>query len=197
MKKRSGCLYNLAVIAIVTLAIGAVVFYGGKFIDRYRRPWAYSETEPLLVGRWRGDYKDPDGIAKTLDLEIFLPETDDERWGNTFRRRRRHRSRRSHTSFTGKATVISRLGREEYEIWGHVHDDNYHQIDLTFSADEKKPLRVNNFHIHHAEQSHWQDDELTGTLLFVYRRPDNSSYSDSADPRYDKRVPVRLVRVRP
>ncbi|MBD2703848.1 hypothetical protein IC229_24595 [Spirosoma sp. BT702] len=198
MKKPRGCLFSLVVLVVAILVLGTISFFGGKFIDRFRRPWAYSQTEPLLIGKWRGSYKDPDGVAKSLEMEMFVPETDDKRWENAFRTRRRRSGRprsRSINSFKGATVVVSPLGREEYEIWGHVHRDDYHQIDMTFEFDEKQILKVNNFYLHHAEQSRWQGDELNVTLLFVYRRPDNSAYSDSADPRYSKRVPVHLTRV--
>ncbi|GAB3998072.1 hypothetical protein GCM10028807_44800 [Spirosoma daeguense] len=93
------------------------------------------------------------------------------------------------------ANVVSRLGREEYELSGSVGKDDYHQIRLSFTADEKQPLNVMNFYISHTEQGHWQNDELSCLLNFSYRRPDNSSYSSTADPRFSKQVSIHLARV--
>ena len=55
--KAKGCFSILALLAVVSLVFTGIKFYGGKFIDRYQRPWAYSTTEPLLIGKWRGRFQ--------------------------------------------------------------------------------------------------------------------------------------------
>jgi hypothetical protein len=195
MKKPFGCLSVLLVLALLSAGIYYAKFYGGKYLDQYQRPWAYSTTEPLLVGRWRGQFRDPDGIAKTLDLQIDLPETDDERWAKAARRSRRDRSNKR--AFDGTATVTSKLGREDYEIYGAVDRDNDHQFSLHFqTVDGKFPLGPN-FYVNITEKkdNSWSGNQLKTTLRFAWHRRDGSSFSDSADPRYDRTANVVLTRV--
>lgn len=198
MKTSRGCLYSLVIISLIVLIFGVVRFYAGKYFDRSGRPWAYSETDPLLIGRWKGAYQDPDGIGKTLTLDLFEPEPDAKRWNKAFstrRRRGRHRSP-SKRSFDGKASVVSRLGREEYEIYGSVDEDDYHQIKLSFRTDNSKNFATPNFYLFAIEETHWQGNDMTGKLMFSYRRKDGSSFWSSGDPRFSKRVPISLKRVK-
>ncbi|GAB3967920.1 hypothetical protein GCM10028806_11000 [Spirosoma terrae] len=196
MKTPGGCLKILLVIFLVTLAIGFGSFYGRKFIDRYQRPWAYSTTEPLLIGRWHGNFRDPDGIAKQLTIDLFEPESDDERWKRAFRSgKRRRRSSASQRSFDGKATVIGPAGREEYEVWGHVDKEDYHRVELDLIADEKKMLTRPNFYVNDVTKGQWNANKMSCLLTFSYRRPDGSSFWNSADPRYSKKINLTLDRL--
>ena len=79
MARSKGCLLIAGIIVLAGLTFTGIKFYGGKLLDQYERPWAYSKTEPLLVGRWKGQFRDPDGVVKVIDLTIDLLETDEER----------------------------------------------------------------------------------------------------------------------
>ncbi|QIP12648.1 hypothetical protein G8759_08440 [Spirosoma aureum] len=193
MKKPLGCLTVLAGLFLIGLVWGGIRFYGGKFFDRYQRPWAYSDTEPLLVGHWQGSFNDPDGLSKNLTLTIDVPVTDDERWNKAFKKRRR-RSRSNKQAFDGLATVTSKLGREEYRINGSVNKDDYHLFTMHFGPVDAKYHVVPNFYINDIEQGRWETDAMTLTLRFSYFQKDGSSYSNSADPRFSKNVTVTLHR---
>ncbi|TAE33587.1 MAG: hypothetical protein EAZ91_02960 [Cytophagales bacterium] len=193
--KSKGCFVFLAVLIVAGLAFTGVSFFGGKFLDRYQRPWAYSTSEPLLVGRWRGQFRDPDGIQKTLTVQIDLPETDDERWAKAGRRKRR--SRTNKRAFDGTATVTSRKGQEDYEIHGAIDRDNDHQFSLNFgTVDGQYPIGPNFYvNISEKEANRWQDSQMNLRLRFAWHRRDGSSFSNSADPRYDRTADVVLTRM--
>ncbi|AQG79632.1 hypothetical protein [Spirosoma montaniterrae] len=194
MKRSTGCLAGLGLLILVSLVYGGISFYGGKWIDRYQQPWAYSTSEPILVGQWQCQFKDPDGVAKTLSLTIGEPTTDDERWDKAFSKRKR-RSRTNKRAFDGMAEVSSRLGREPYEIWGSVTEDDMHQLNqVEFRSTLDKGLPKPNFFINLTKNGHWDNNALLFTLVFSYRRPDGSSFWSSDNPRFNREIPVRLAR---
>lgn len=195
--KAKGWLPIIALLIVASLAFTGISFFGGKFLDHYQRPWAYSTTEPLLVGRWRGQFRDPDGIQKTLTVQIDLPETDDERWAKAGRRKRR--SRANKRAFDGTATVTSRKGQENYEIHGAVDRDNDHQFSLQFGTVDGQYPVAPNFYVNVTEKegNRWQGDQMNLSLRFAWHRRDGSSYSNSADPRFDRLVPLTLTRINP
>lgn len=194
--KSKGCFLFLAILIVASLAFTGVSFFGGKFLDRYQRPWAYSTTEPLLVGTWKGQFKDPDGISKTIVIQIDLPETDDERWAKAGRRKRR--SRTNKRSFDGTATVTSRKGQEDYEVYGAIDRDNDHQFSLNFGTPDGKYPITPNFYVNDtAPGNSWSGDQLKTTLRFAWHRPDGSTFSSSADPRFDRVASITLERIKP
>ncbi|WP_080054959.1 hypothetical protein [Spirosoma aerolatum] len=198
MKKPRGCLSSLIMIILAVLVLGVLSFYGSKLFDRYQRPWAYSTSGPLLVGHWKGQYVDPDNITKTIELTIFDPEPDDKRWSKAVsfhgRRKGRRRTGSSKRSFNGQAIVVSRLGREEYEISGSVGKEDYHQIRLTFHTETSRNFDRPAFYLLFGQNGRWHNDELTCTLEFSYRRKDGSSFWNSADPRFGKQTRLILHR---
>lgn len=167
------------------------LIYGIQYgYHRWRRPWAYDSTTPQLVGHWFGPFKDPDGVPKTLELEIFKPEVD---W--LYQRRRR----KNEQSFKGLARVKSRLGLEQYTIEGFVRNTKQQTVSrMTFLfKDEKSRLR-NNFNLMTAEEGgHWESEALNLTLTFRYVNESGNAFSSSSDLRYTTTVPVRLKRMNP
>ncbi len=193
--KAKGCFLFLAILIVASLAFTGVSFFGSKFLDRYQRPWAYSTTEPLLVGSWKGQFKDPDGISKTIVLQIVLPETDDDRWNRAGRRKRR--SRTNKRSFDDTATVTSRKGREDYDVYGAIDRDNDHRFSLNFGTPDGKYPITPNFYVNDtAPGNSWTGDQLKTTLRFAWHRPDGSTFSSSADPRFDRIASITLERVK-
>ncbi len=194
--KFNGCLPILAILIVAGLVFTGIKFYGGKYLDRYQRPWAYSTTEPLLVGLWKGQFKDPDGISKTIMVQIALPETDDERWNQAGRRQRRGWANKR--GFDGTATVTSRLGKEDYEVYGAIDRDNDHQFSLNFrTPDGKYPITPNFWVNDTAPGNSWAGDQMSLTLRFAYHLPNGSSFSSSADPRFDRVAALILTRINP
>ncbi len=196
MKKTQGCLVLVVGLILVGVLFTTIKYYGSYFWDLYQRPWAYSRdaNAPLLVGKWQGRFIDPDGVAKKLALEIFVPTTDEERWEKAGRKSRRRRGSSARRNFEGVAWVESKLGNESYELWGGVNKDDYHLFTLDFITDETKMVPINNFYINDSNPNNWRDDSMTLTLSFSYRRPDKSSFWSSSDPRFDKKVTVTLIR---
>ncbi|WP_157634644.1 hypothetical protein [Spirosoma panaciterrae] len=201
MKKPRGCLFSLALLLLVLLGLGVLSFYGSMFFDRYQRPWAYSTSAPLLVGHWKGQYVDPDNIAKTIELTIFDPEPDAKRWSRALsfrgRRKGRRRTGASKRSFDGQAIVVSRLGREMYAVNGSVDKDDYHRIKLTFDTETSRNFEKPTFYLLFGQDGRWYNNELTCKLDFSYRRKDGSSFWSSADPRFGKQTRLTLHRVTP
>lgn len=196
MKKKYGCFTILIALVIFSLVATVVGYYGSYWMDLYQRPWAYSRDSdaPLLVGKWHGNFTDPDGIKKEINLEIFVPMTSEERWAKAGRKRRRRGTSSAKRAFDGLAIVSSKLGTETYELWGNVKREDFHDFDLDFTADENKPLKVPNFYVNIAEKSHWNNDQMTLPVNFSYRLPNGTSHWSSSDHRFSKIVIVTLLR---
>jgi hypothetical protein len=65
---------NLAYYAFILLFMS--IYCGGSyFVDFYWRPWAYSRDKnaKLFVGKWAGQFQDPDGVSKEMTkcLELW------------------------------------------------------------------------------------------------------------------------------
>lgn len=171
------------------------------WLDYQTRPWAYSKDKnaKLLVGEWQGSYTDPDGISKSISLEIFEPLSDKDRRNlaaghKNKRTRGALGSREDRRLFEGVATVTSKLGQEDYVLHGSVSKNDFHQLKLQFgAADETKRLQPN-FALNLSESGQWQGDELTLRMGFAYFRADGASFWDSADPRHDHISTLALKR---
>lgn len=196
MDRTKGCLPLIVGMIAVGLVFTAVKYYGGYFMDLYQRPWAYSRdaNAPLLVGKWKGRFADPDGVEKTLEVEIFVPLTEEERWEKAGRKSGRRRSSSNKRSFDGAAWVNSRLGNEEYEMYGAVEEGDFHRLHFNVRPKDEKKRVLPNFTLIEAKNGVWQNNELQLTLSFSYHKADGSSFWNSADPRFDKKVPVMLAR---
>jgi hypothetical protein len=182
-------------------------YYFSYFSDLQDRPWAYNQDEkaPLLIGKWAGNLKDPNGIVKSLKIEIFEPTTDAERQKNATRRKGRG-SNRNKQAFDGTATVTSALGQEEYEIYGAVKKSDYHQLEFNFRPLDEAKRILPNFTLFAASNGLWQKNDLNLTLSFVYHNADGSSTSTSEgvvkngkiewlDSMEDKKATVTLQRI--
>lgn len=167
------------------------IVYGVQYVyHRWQQPWDYASVTPSLVGHWFGPFKDPDGIPKTLELEIFKPEVD---WLN---RKRRGGNKQS---FKGVARVKSRLGQEQYRLEGVVRNSQQQALSrITFLFQDENTRLRNNFNLMNAEEGGtWESDALNLTLTFRYITESGSAFSSSNDHRYTTTVPVRLKRMSP
>ncbi len=203
MAKGTKFLLFLGVIVALSWGVYECKYAYSYYTDLNDRPWAYSRDEnaKLLVGTWQGEFRDPDGVAKTIRLNIVEPVTDDERARKAGRRSRRRSALGSRTDkrrFDGLATVSSHHGREAYKLHGHVQTEDGHQLDIIhFQVDDELQSLRKNFAIQSAlEGGQWQADQLTLTFAFTYTTATGSHSSDSADPHYDKKVTVQLSRAK-
>jgi hypothetical protein len=200
MTKGVKLLLFFGVLVAISWGVYECKYYYSYYTDLRDRPWAYSRDKnaKLLVGKWQGTFQDPDGLQKTIELEIVEPITDKERAEKASKHLRRRSglgTRSDKRGFDGFATVTSKLGKEEYEIYGSVQKEDWHQLNtIHFRVmDENQQLR-NNFGVGAADSGQWQGDELTLTFAFVYTTATGSGYSNSADPRYEKKATVTLIR---
>ncbi len=192
--------YSTKLKLLIVGLIAAVVlgrygcFYLDKKYDTFRRPWAYSDDpdKPLLVGRWQGQVSDPDNIVHQVTLEIAEPLSDEKRQKRFFQKRIK-RDRSSRTFFDGIAVLESQGRRDTCEIWGGIDQPDGHQIHFQFRPvhDYHPP----GFNLNLAE-GFWQENNLDLNIQFAWFRPDGSSYSDSADPRYDQKGRLKMHRVK-
>jgi hypothetical protein len=92
--KKTLLLYLVGLIAL-SWGMYKCKYYYSYYSDLKDRPWAYSEDKnaKLLVGQWQGSFKDPDGVQKSLKLEVFEPVTDEERQEKASRLSRKRRGR--------------------------------------------------------------------------------------------------------
>lgn len=183
---------------IVIAAVFALALFGrygyyliDKKLDAYRRPWAYSPDAPLLVGRWQGACTDPDKVTHKVELEIFEPLSDEERKEKFNKRRRKKRSRSSSTFFDGIAVVTVNGSRDTCELWGGLDKADGHQIHFQLRPldDVHRP----GFNIN-LLKGDWQQHTIDLSVDFAWFRPDGSSFSDSADPRYSTQGQLQLKR---
>lgn len=196
--KGSGLLLILLIGIALSWGLYECKYYYSRWSDYRNSPWAYSRDEnaKLLVGKWQGTFNDPDLVQKEIQLEIFVPLTDEERKTKAGKLwKRRSYSSRYKNSFDGHVVVTSRLGREEYEIYGAVEKDDFHKLHFNFRTAEGKKRILPNFGLLYAKNGGWADDALTISFRFAYYRADGSSYSSSADPRFEKVVTTTLKRI--
>jgi len=195
-----GLLLFILALAFISWGVYKCKYYYSKWSDYGDRPWAYSREEnaKLLVGHWEGSFNDPDTISKTIKLEIFEPVTDEERQAKASRKSRRRGGIRSKdkTGFDGAATVTSRLGTEEYEIYGSVEMEDYHKLKFHFRPVDEEKRILPNFTMFEGRTGKWQDDQLNITFAFSYQKADGASFYSSADPRHEKTATVTLLRSR-
>lgn len=197
-KVRFSWVWILLLLAGFSWGVYECKYYYSKWSDYHDRPWAYSRdgNAKLLVGHWEGSFRDPDNIAKSMKLEIFEPVNEEERKAKASKRSRRGGGIRykDKRGFDGIATVRSKLGVEEYEIYGAVEKEDNHKLHSSFRPKDEKKRVLPNFTLLEAQNGKWLGDNLTLTLTFGYNKADGSSFSSSADPRHDKVVVVTLSR---
>ena len=198
MTKGIKLLLFLGVLAALSWGVYECKYYYSYYTDLKDQPWAYSRDEKakLLVGKWQGTFQDPDAVRKIIELEIIEPTTDEERTKKASRRSRRRSvsSRKDKQRFDGFATLNSQLGKEEYEIYGAVEEGDFHRLHFNFRPKDEKKRVLPNFTLSEAKNGVWQNDELQLTLSFSYHKADGASFWNSADPRFDKKVMVTLMR---
>ena len=96
------------------------------------------------------------------------------------------------------AVVTSRLGCEEYDVHGSVDRDEAHQFSLDFTTMDGKFSITPNFYVNDtAPGNRWAGDQMNLTLRFAWHRPDGSTFSSSADPRFDRVAAITLTRITP
>lgn len=200
-KNRGRCLLFFLGMVLLSWGVYECQYQYSYWRDYQTRPWAYSKDKnaKLLVGEWEGSYTDPDGIAKSISLEIFEPLSDKDRRKSAGRHKNKRTrgglgSRKDRRLFEGVATVTSKLGQEDYVLHGSVSEDDFHQLNVQFGAANEATRLQPNFALNLSESGQWQGDELTLRMGFAYFKADGSSFSDSADPRYDHISTLALKR---
>lgn len=185
----------VAVVVLLALATPLASFYGSKYLDTLQRPWAYSSdpATPLLVGAWRGTCTDPDHMAHAVEMTVYEPLTDEERWQRAYagRSSRRKKSRKSNTFFDGMAVLNTHGRRDTCELWGGLEKASGH--DLHFQLSPVSGVHPPGFNIN-LLKGRWQGDTITLTVSFAWFNADGSSSYDSADPRHNTDGHLVLVR---
>ena len=176
---------------VLILVAMVLLYFGSKWEHKFKRPWAYSSGQPLLLGKWEGDFRDPDGIEKHMVIEIDEPEEESGDYHYALQQ-----FDEAHT-FKGHATITSKLGTERDRIVGGLGSTDGHDIDRIdfIPLDETKRIRESFNASGTTPGGKWEGDKITLTLDFIYRTKTGSGYSDSSDPRYKKKVPITLHRV--
>ncbi len=182
---------------LAILLLGFLSRYGciyfDKNMDTHFRPWAYSDdpNKPLLVGQWEGKYLDPDRVLHKIQLEIFEPTTAEERWRKYDLP---HGSKRPITDklfFDGVAFIETNEKQDTFELWGGLEKADGH--DLHFLLSQVNGRHPFGFNLHSANGI-WQEHTLELSTEFIWYQTDGSSYSDSADPRFEQKGKLVLKR---
>lgn len=173
---------------LVLCIFAALKYYSSYGNDLLQRPWAYSKDKnaKLFVGKWEGEFKDPDGVSKKMTLEIFVPLTDDDRLSKSFNKKSKSIHTKTKTGFDGTATVTSALGTENYEIWGGFEDTDFHKFH--FNVATEKNLPVANFYLAGAKYGIWAGDQIDMTMPFNYRKANGAGFYQSSDPRFSQKA---------
>lgn len=188
---------KLKVFIVGLIAVVILGRYGcycvNKKYDTYRRPWAYSSdaNKPLLVGKWQGSVIDPDNIVHKVEMEIYEPLSDEKR-KKRFQQKRIKRDRSSRTFFDGLAVLETNGRKDSCEIWGGLDAPDGHQIH--FQLRPVNDMHPPGFNLNLVEGD-WQEDTLVLAVTFSFFRQDGSSYSDSADPRYEQKSTLMMSRI--
>jgi hypothetical protein len=185
---------------VVVVVIAAVVLgrYGCYYLDQqydtYRRPWAYSNdpNKPLLVGKWKGTFRDPDQIDHNIQLEIFEPLSDAKRKKRFFEKRIK-RDRSSKTFFEGMALIESQGRRDSFEVWGGM--EKWDSNDLHFQMRPVHEPHPPGFNLNECKGT-WMGNTIQLRILYSWFRPDGSSFYSSEDPRHNTDGNMVLERVR-
>jgi hypothetical protein len=188
-------IFNNLIYVLFLIFCYFIYFAGSYAFDYYARPWAYStdKSAKLFVGKWAGQFQDPDGVSKKIALEIFTPMTNEERVGNALTCGPGKSKSKSKKAFEGKATVESALGTEDYEIWGYFADADFHQFSMHERI--KKDLPVANFYLQQTEADCiWEGDDMTLILPFYYQKTNGSGFSSSDDLRFSQKATVTMTR---
>ena len=186
---------KVSIIGIVVIVVLSKVgcFYFDKQYDNYRRPWAFSSdsTKPLLVGKWQGSVTDPDNRIHEVEMEIFSPTTDEERW-KWVSSTNVKRDRRNTTFFDGRAVLEVNGHRDSCELWGGLEKADGH--DLHFQFRPMNDVHPPGFNLNLLGGT-WEENTIDLTVDFAFFRPDGSSFYTSEDPRYDQKGHLMLKRV--
>lgn len=188
---------------VILLIIGLIALfiltrYGCYAIDEtydtFRRPWAYSDDpdKALLIGKWQGSVTNPDRVLHKVEMEIFVPRTDEERLGRLFQARSTQ-DRSSPTFFDGMAIVEVNGRRDSCEIWGGLDEPDGHQIQFQFRPFyDKHPTGFNLS----SAVGNWQENSLELDVSFAFFLENGTSYADSADPRYEQKGKMVMTRTK-
>lgn len=187
--------YNSKIKLFIVLFIGTGVLYSlfradiRDAIFLRNRPWAYSSDKnaKLFIGAWEGLFIDPTGVSKNIELIIYKPTAN-----NKGRRTFFKEAFRNTRSFDGIATITSKIGTENYEIWGHFDPKDKHRF--TFEVRTEKNLPTPNFYFQGAKEGSWVDDDIHFTTGFNFRRADGTSFWSSSEPIYDYKTTISLKR---
>ncbi len=185
--------FIIGLVAVVVLGkVGC--FYFDKQYDNYRRPWAFSSdsTKPLLVGKWQGSCTDPDQVVHKVEMEIFSPTTDEERWKRVSSRNVK-RDRSSTTFFDGLAVLETQGKRDSCELWGGL--DKADGQGLHFQFWPISDVHPPGFNLN-LLNGKWKDDTIDLSVEFAWFRPDGSSHYDSADPRHEMKGKLLMTRIK-
>ena len=180
MKNKKPFFLLLLILLAISFFVQRCRYHSQLASDRFSCPWAYSSdaNAKLFPGTWQGDFKDPDGVEKSISLEIYLPVTEEERNAAASTRVRRRSGlgpRRDKRAFNGFAIVKSRLGIEEYEIYGTVNDPDFYQFKFFLRpADEQKRI-LPNFTLTEASDGTWDEEKISAQLHYVHHNIDGSS----------------------
>jgi hypothetical protein len=114
-------------------------------------------------------------------MEIFVPETDEKRWKRATRKRS-SKARRDLLFFNGLAVVTAHGQRDSCELWGGLEDAQGRNFHFQMAPLNGRHAKGFNFNL---LKGNWNGNTMELEATFVWIKPDGSSFSDSADPRYE------------
>lgn len=189
MNSKAKLLLIVAAILAIAYLFYCGLFYAETAYDKWKQPWAYGDdAEKLLVGKWTGNYTDPDRKTHTLQIEIFVPQTAEERWEEVTHRKHRRKRKVSHknsNAFDGIGYIVTQQKTDTMKlVSGHI-DKAEPTASISFNIapiiDDNYPIGFQLAFV----KGNWTGEKLDLKGEFVYHTPSGSGYSDSADPRFD------------
>ncbi len=157
------------------------------------RPWAFSSDplKPLLVGKWGGSVIDPDNRIHEVEMEIFLPTTDEDRWNRMSSRQIKHDFSNT-TYFDGIAVLKTNGSIDTCELWGGLEKAD--GFEIHFQLNPINDIHPPGFNLNLLNGT-WHENTLNLTVDFAFFKTDGSSFYNSEDPRYDTKGILVLNRI--
>ena len=189
MKRRSGCLQGILLIALVGVFVLGIQFAGNQ-LDRRRFPWGYETPgSPTLAGTWVGPVTSGSGQRLAMLIEMRLAPLDYKR-----RRSQFIRTRRSTWLIGRVVTCNGRMGPQVYELNGQPDGDNRNASRFRLSMYPENDTSAYEGLAPSHMQGRWPGKDSIDLLVSFHLRKNRSAISSTDDPDTGRDTPVTLER---
>ncbi|WP_435355028.1 hypothetical protein [Emticicia sp. SJ17W-69] len=192
-----GIFLTTLILASICAIVGAFGYYVTYRTDSRLCPWAFSldENKPLLVGKWVGQFTEPDSLEKKISIEIYEPYSKTERIFTSigFPYSQRMKLRDMH-KFDGLMTVESKFGKKEFKLEGHVNAKNMQFFEFHLLTNDNRSINVPYSISFIITNGFWKSNVMSFILNVIYYNSSSSKKFRNLDYQLSKKVKVTLNR---